>query len=139
MLNTNGTGGRPLKKNILVYTNDPNHTSFKLVIYGEVQPFADIKPASVSLRGFAGEKIQQKVRIVPREEYPFNIVSSRAHVGRNIRFKVKENWLGSEYIVTVENLKMNKGGYGDTIILETDSEIKPEIRIPVYGRILVKQ
>ena len=41
--------------------------------------------------------------------------------------------------LTIENLKGDTGGYGDTIILQTDSSIQPEIRISVYGRILPGQ
>jgi len=36
----------------------------------------------------------------------------------------------------VENLKKGKGHYYDTIYLKTDSKIKPEIKIRVYGNIL---
>ncbi|MCJ7774182.1 MAG: hypothetical protein MUP22_13750 [Desulfobacterales bacterium] len=93
------------------------------------------------MRGFVGENIQQKVRIIPWKEYPFKVLSSRTQYGKNIRFKFKESkkWKGIEYQVMIENLKTDKGSYADTIILQTDSEIKPEIRIPVYGRILLKQ
>jgi len=40
------------------------------------------------------------------------------------------------YILIVENLKKRQGRYRDTIYLKTDSKIKPEIKIRVYGNIL---
>jgi len=40
--------------------------------------------------------------------------------------------------LTVENLKKVGGRYSDTIYLKTDSKIKPEIKIRVYGNIFEK-
>jgi hypothetical protein len=40
-----------------------------------------------------------------------------------------------EYVLTVENLKNDTGRYFDTIKLTTDSKIRPEIKIYVYGYI----
>lgn len=103
--------------------------------------FADIDPPSANLRGFVGETITEKVWITPRKAYPFSIVSSKAHFGKNIKFKIEktENWRSTKYLVEIENIKKDKGGYGDTIILTTDSDLKPEIRIPVFGRVLAEQ
>jgi hypothetical protein len=39
------------------------------------------------------------------------------------------------YVLTVENLKNDKGRYFDTIKLTTDSKLRPEIKIHVYGYI----
>jgi len=39
------------------------------------------------------------------------------------------------YVLTVENLKKEKGMYYDTINLKTDSKYLPEIRISVSARI----
>jgi len=40
-----------------------------------------------------------------------------------------------EYVLTVENLKNDTGRYFDTIKLATDSKLRPEIKIYVYGYI----
>jgi hypothetical protein len=40
------------------------------------------------------------------------------------------------YILTIENKKTVAGRYADTVILTTDSRIKPTITIPVYGQII---
>jgi hypothetical protein len=88
----------------------------------------------IRLDGFVGENIRQKVRLIPREKYPFKIVSSNVQTVKNIKFQIKENKIGkkAEYLLTVEILKKDIGKYRDTIILQTNSKIKPNIKIPVY-------
>lgn len=78
-----------------------------------------------------------RVAIVPEKKYPFKIVKTRAQSGRNIRYVLTEEKSTDQltYVLTVENLRQNKGRYSDKIELETDSQLKPKISIPVFGRI----
>ena len=80
------------------------------------------------------------VKIIPEPKHPFKILEVRARNGKDIRFELKPI-SGQEqngYELVVENLKKTKGRYSDTIILKTDSAVKPEIKIHVYGDILEK-
>ena len=91
----------------------------------------------IRLDGFVGENIRQKVRLIPREKYPFKIVSSNVQSVKNIKFQIKVNKIGkkAEYLLAVEILKKDIGQYRDTIILQIDSKIKSNIKIPVYAKI----
>jgi hypothetical protein len=121
----------------MVYTSDPQHPQIQLIVSGAVKNFATITPRNVRLVGSAGTPVKGTVAIVPGKNYPFKIVNTRAQNGRNIRYALKEekSSQNSTYVLTVENLKQEKGHYYDKIELETDSQIKPKISIPVYGRI----
>jgi hypothetical protein len=57
--------------------------------------------------------------------------------GKYIRYALEKNKSSEkiEYVLTVENLKNDTGRYFDTIKLTTDSKIRPEIKIYVYGYI----
>lgn len=116
----------------------PNKPVLYLTVTGNVDKFVTIDPKRISLRGVAGNRIKSIVRIVPEEKYPFKITESQASNGKNIRFKLQKlnNTKKEEYMLLVENLKKDKGRYVDTIKLKTDSKIKPEIKIYVYGYIL---
>lgn len=140
-LDTNERGGKELKKYITVYTNDPNNPKPKLIIYGNVERFASIKPPGVSLRGYVGEAMQKDVRITPREEYPFKIVTSNTQYGKHIAFQLNEHSIGeaTEYLLKIKNITKEKGIYRDKIILRTNSGIKPKIKIPVYVKISERQ
>jgi len=92
------------------------------------------------MRGLIGMVPVKTVKIIPESKYPFKIEEVHAQKGKDIRFELKplKDQEKSGYELTVENLKKAKGRYSDTIILKTDSKIKPELKIHVYGDILDK-
>ena len=124
-----------MKKTAGVYTNDVNRPRQDLVISGPVEKFATIRPQHVSLRGYAGDPIKGQVSIVPEKKYPFKIIEARAKDGKNIKFQLDEvkSSKGQAYELKVENLREKTGRYYDTIILKTDSKIRPELNVRVYG------
>ena len=78
------------------------------------------------------------VKIIPEEKYPFKMVGDRTVHKKYIRYELEEAKRSdkTEYVLTVANLKKRKGRYFETIKLKTDSKIRPEISIRVYGYIL---
>ncbi len=126
-----------MKKTAGVYTNDKNRPRMDLVISGQVERFVTIRPKHVNLRGYAGDSIKASVSLIPEKKYPFKILKARAKDGNNIKFEL-EDLTKSEngaYTLKVENLKKDIGRYFDTIILETDSKIRPELSVRVYGNL----
>jgi hypothetical protein len=108
-----------------------------LTVVGNVNKFVTIIPQRVVLTGFAGDQITNKVKIIPEEKYPFKIVGDRTIHKKNIRCELEEAKRSKmiEYVLTIANLKKEKGRYFETIRLKTDSKIQPDIRIRVYGNI----
>ena len=94
-----------------------------------------IKPAIVSLRGYTGATIKRTIAIRPRPKYPFKITDIKPKDGRFIKIDVKDDPTPGKkgYLLTVENTKRDRGSYQDTIIVKTDSNLKPELSLPVYG------
>ncbi|MCP4346756.1 MAG: DUF1573 domain-containing protein [Desulfobacterales bacterium] len=132
--NTSGYGGRIFSKPVTVYTNDPKNRHIQLRITGKVEKFAVIAPQKVILRGQAGNKIQSVVSITPERKYPFNIVESYSDdLGKNAEFKLEKK--DGKYFCFVQNLAEAPGNYRGRIHLKTDSSVKPEIIIKVYGMI----
>lgn len=109
-----------------------------LTVIGNINNFVTIIPNRVTLRGFTGDSTVRTVKIIPEEKYPFKMVGDRAVRKKYIRYELEEAKRSekTEYVLTVANLKKEKGRYFDTITLKTDSKIRPEIRIRVYGNIL---
>lgn len=136
-MDTNGFGGSRLNKNAVVYTDDPAKPRQTLIISGPVGEFAAMIPKRVVLRGIAGEPIKGMVTLMPREKYPFKITAAMARYGSKIQFKYEEIQHSEPrgYVLTVENLQSHRGRYADTIILKTDSPIRPEITVQVFGDI----
>ena len=100
-----------------------------------VDKFATIDPRHVSIQGYVGDTIKKKISIKPQEKYPFKILDARARRGKDIKLELQEvkGANGTEYALLVENLKTDKGRYMDVITLKTDSPIRPQFTVRVYG------
>lgn len=127
-----------MRKGVLVVTNDPQRPRVSLKIAGDVERVVTIRPSMVRLVGSVGKEIHSVVKIIPEEKYPFKILEVRSDRGEMIRYHLAEVKTSKavSYELRIENLKKEVGRYSDVIHLKTDSRIKPEIKIPVYGNIL---
>ena len=76
-----------------------------------------------------------------RKKYPFQITGTKAEQGKHIQFELKQVTRENRpaYVLTVENMKKTEGRYSDRIWLYTDSTIRPELSIWVYGQIKDKK
>ncbi len=97
-----------------------------------------MSPRFIRLSGKQGQVLSQTIKIIPLKEFPFTIKKVKAHKGEHLRFELKplhrkEDPQGYQLVVT--NTMEAVGNYQDAIIIETDSKVKPEFKIPVYGRI----
>jgi len=137
-VDTAGYGGQPIKKNIVVHTNDADHPKLYLTVFGFVEKFASIKPERIFLNGYANIDLAITVTIIPEKKYPFNVLGTSAVNGDNISIKLdkKNDQKFTEYVLTVKNTAKVKGKYFDSVIIKTDNKIHPDIRIPVLGNIL---
>jgi hypothetical protein len=126
-----------MKKTASVYTNDKNRSRIDLTISGQVEKFVTIRPRHVNLRGYVGDTLQALVSLIPEKKYPFKILNVSAKDGKNIKFQLDEveSSANGAYELKVENLKPDTGRYYDTIFLKTDSKIRPEISVRVYGNL----
>ncbi len=70
---------------------------------GNVEQFVNIVPKRVVLRGFAGDPIKAKVKIIPKDKYPFTIKKTKATNTKNIAFTLEKtkNSEKMTYVLTV--------------------------------------
>jgi len=136
-VDTHGYGGKKLTKHGTIITNDPKRPKIKLTITGNVEKFVTITPPRVQLMGPPGQPLTASLNIIPEKKYAFKIIGAKAEKGEHITVSVREEKRseGTGYVLTVQNLKKDKGRYVDTIILKTTSRIQPTIKIQVYGNI----
>jgi len=126
-----------LKKSIVVETSAVIQPNVSVEITGNVEKFANVTPNKLILRGNAGEPIIGSVTVSPDPKYPFKILETRPKNGADIQARTEEKHENNStsFIVTVENLKKDPGRYYDVVMLKTDSAVKPEIQVGVYGQI----
>lgn len=104
-----------------------------LKVTGPVERFAEINPPRAVLRGEAGDPIEAIVTIAPTPKYPFKIVASHARDGKHLSYELSEET--PAYRLKVTNRRSDEGRFNDTIILNTDSAVQPQIEIRVVGQI----
>jgi hypothetical protein len=139
-VDTSGFGGKKLQKTATVFTNDPENPKVDLIVRGEVKEFATIRPSRVRMAGKVGDEVSTTVTVTPAEEFPFSVLEVKPMKEGNVKVEIEEAPESAEaarkqYKVTVTNLKQEKARYFDTIVLKTDSDVRPELKISVYGNI----
>ncbi len=100
-----------------------------------MEKFASISPARILLRGPAGLPVKGTVRIIPEKKHPFTLAEISEAKGKNITYSL-EKIQGDgteEYLLTVINTRLAKGTYYETVVLPTDLEKRPDIKIWIYG------
>jgi hypothetical protein len=124
-----------MRKTAVVYTNDKTHPQQDLIISGQVEKFVTIRPQHANMRGIVGDPVKSTVTIIPEKKYPFKILNLRAKDGKYIKYQLEETKESNTiaYRLNIENLKTEAGRYYDSIILETDSKIRPQLSVKVYG------
>jgi hypothetical protein len=126
-----------MKKNISVNTDDPQHPWATLTMAGKVKAFAKVAPRYARLNGKLGEPVKAVVRITPEADYPFKITDVILKNGRHITYELTEPSAETQgaYLLTVTNTRQEAGRYSDTIILKTDSKVRDQLKVGVYGYI----
>ena len=124
-----------MRKTAGVYTDDKMRPLQDLVISGQVEKFVTIRPQHANMSGFVGDPIKGSVTIIPEKKYPFKILNVRAQDGKYIKYQLEEIKESdtTAYTLNIENLKTDAGRYYDAIILETDSKIRSQLNVKVYG------
>jgi len=124
-----------MRKSAGVFTNDKTRPRQDLIITGQVERFVTIRPQHANMRGFVGDPIKGSVTIIPEKKYPFKILNLRAKDGKYIKYQLEETKESdtTAYRLNIENVKTDAGRYYDAIILETDSKIRPQLNVRVYG------
>jgi hypothetical protein len=122
---------------VRITTDDPNQLVTKVTVTGMVEKIAEIKPNQVILSGLQGEQLSAEVVIVPNPKYPFSIKGFEIQEGRGLKCELKEHCAAGakRCVITVENTRPEIGRFNDTIIVQTDNALKPEIPIRVVRRI----
>lgn len=132
-MDTTGYGGKRMEKSAEVMTNDPKEPVVHLVMAGPVDRFVSITPRMLNLRGAAGERLQGTITVVPEEKYPFRLTGVQPREGRlKASFSESRQDGRPAYALKVENAMTEAGSYSDTLVLQTDSPVQPQLEVRVY-------
>jgi hypothetical protein len=132
VFDSKGSGGQDVEHKIRVETDDPETGNFDLMVTGHVDPIVIIDPEKVILEGEAGKGIETGLSITPDPRHPLKVISVESKKG-NVLCSINEVKASNpaRYMITVKNLRKEKGEYKDIIYLKTDSDIRPGISVRV--------
>jgi len=94
-------------------------------------------PRHAKIKTTAGSTQKATINIMPEKKYDFKILSAKAEKGDHIQYELKdvEKDGRTTYQLTVENTVTKKGRFFDTLELEMDSDVRPEISVWVFVEI----
>jgi hypothetical protein len=123
-----------LRKQVSVYTNDPENRKEILTITAFVKPIIDVEPSSVYLKGKEGETRSAEIVITGSEDRPLILKDKYFDLNDIVEYNleiVEENRL---YKVLIQNLPDKSGYFKGYLKLKTNYPEKPEISIVVRSR-----
>ncbi len=133
-----GSNTGNVKKSITVLNDDPEHSSYRLTIFGEIIEDVSLKPRNVDFGSmYIGEKSNKNKTIsIESQATPDfkikKITSSKPFIDTSI---VEEK--NGKYVINVE-IKDNPGigRFSGIIHLETNSETQEKVNIAFFGEIV---
>lgn len=138
---TDKFGGRSVQGKIHADLLNHEQKDFNLEVSVDVKQIAAISNHKITLKGAGEQELEGSTLIVPAPAYPFNVTGIRAKKGLHIEYSFKkiEKSSGNEFLVMVRNTQKKQRVYRDMLFVQTDSPVRPEIRIRVEGHISGRQ
>lgn len=134
---TDSRGGQEIAGTLRAATNDETRPEIAIDFSVFVRAFAHVSPYRVWLEGPVGGEIVETCTVFPAEEHPFSITGIRARKGVWFRWEYaeieKDGRRGYEIVLT--NTRTKPGPYQDVLFVQTDSDVRPEFKIRIEGRI----
>ena len=131
---TEGFAGS-IHKRARIFSDDPKKPNVSVSIKAKVAPIISVKPRSVRLRGFSGDKIGTEITIRAHEEKPLILSPGKFSIFDKVDYEIKTVEEGKAYRLVFQNKLTHKGKYRDILQIKTNYPDKPLLKIRVYGNI----
>lgn len=89
----------------------------------------------VMLKGFAGDKVKNKVTITSLEEQPFKITDITSTIEDKIKYKLKTMEKEKVYSLEIKTRSGIKESFQGKVVLKTNSQKKPQLDISIIARV----
>jgi hypothetical protein len=124
----------PVRKDATVVSNDPEKSSFTLMVTGTVKPLFQVRPDSnISFRG-TGDQVKDVTLEISTTSQPFNVQKVESNLEGKVSHQLETVAKGQSYRLKVANL-LKEGNYSGTLRLITDLPNGKSVFILVSGRI----
>lgn len=119
-------------KSAIVTSNDPNQSSLRIRLKGEVKNYISVKPSPrVYLTGYEGDTLRKQLTIINNTDSPLKINDVKSDMDDKINYELKSLAEGKEYELLVQTKEGLDGRSRGKITLTTNHEKKPVLDIRV--------
>lgn len=87
------------------------------------------------LKGYAGDKIKEKLTITSLDEQPLKITDITSTIEDKIKYKLKTKEKGKVYSLEIKTRSGLKESFGGKVVLKTNSSKNPQLNISVMSRV----
>ncbi len=137
-VNTRGYQGKIIKS-ARVYTNDPAKRMAVLSLSAVVKVPIYLSPRYVYFYGMEGQKQRRVVDIIAKNNKPLELTPEQYTLGERVSYQLSELQKGRKFRLTFTSESTAPGAFYGYLRLKTNYKEKPEITIPIRGRILAKR
>ena len=137
-VNTRGYQGKIIKS-ARVYTNDPTKRMAVLTLSAVVKVPIYLSSRYVYFYGMEGQKQTRVVDIIAKDNKPLELTPEQYTLGKRVSYQLSELEKGRKFRLTFTSEGTAPGSFYGYLRLKTNYKEKPEISIPIRGRILKKR
>jgi hypothetical protein len=124
-----------IKKNIGVFSNDPEKRSELLTFEASIKPIVRFMPSyMVNLKGEKGEIKSAEVLIITNLDKPLKIEPDGFTLEGKLNYSIETVETGKQYRVVFRNNPNITGIFNGELRLRTNYTEKPQIKIRVHSR-----
>jgi hypothetical protein len=122
-----------IQKTARVFSNDPQSNIEILTLKANIRQSIQVSPAILVFRGPEGSVLTRSADVISMDEKPLNIKPGNFNLKDKITYRIEEVQKGKLFRIYFTNLPEATGSFSGFLILTTNYDDTPEIKISLNG------
>jgi hypothetical protein len=122
-----------IEKTARVFSNDPRSNIEVLTLKANIRQSVQVSPASLMFQGQEGVAQTRSVDIVSMDEKPLDIKPGSFNLKDKMTYRIEEVQKGKLFRIYFTSLPEAAGIFNGVLVLMTNYDDTPEMRIPLNG------
>jgi hypothetical protein len=122
-----------IEKTARVFSNDPQSNIEILTLKANIRQSIQVSPTSLDFQGLEGSVLTRSVDIISMGEKPLNIKPGTFNLKDKMTYRIEEVQKGKLFRIYFTNLPVAAGSFKGLLVLTTNYDDAPEIKISLNG------